>query len=479
MQITSLKSIIVAIYLPWIIAEFLQFDPVISYITAWIGSFIVFYLTLFSPLKYLSLDRPLKFQILRPIVLIQLIFAGFMCCTSIFYFIDHIGYEYFTKVRIMNFQSGDQTQWIARSQRITLLAHCTLVVGMILCTKPHPVLKYKITVTSQTLLFKICIAALGAATLLNYLPGFVQFKYMLIAVSISTSAYILVKGAVSKQQTHFIFGGCIFCLNFMNATLTGYKESIIINIILLGFMAFPFYKKTILLMCLPIGYILLYILPTFTTIIRAQSWIAGKTKETAREQAYRTFMNEENDEKIVETNWDFLTNRFSEIGMFTAYLKAVPEEHPYYEFDILINSCYALVPRIFWEDKPDTEKLAMERVYRLGVAHRSSSVSAKTRPVIDAYLSAGPIGVFIYMLFYGMLAQAICNNAEKLFGGYQLGCIILFNSIFQQMWRGNTLEFLLNNIFYGYLLMLIIHFILKKANILQPYYEDPTHHTIV
>ncbi len=479
MQIPSKSRILFVIYLPWILAECLQFNPVVSYFTSWLGSFIVFYFSLISSFKYHSLDRPIKHQILRPIVLIQLIFAGFMCCTSIFYFMDHMGYEYFTNVDLRDFQPGEQTHLIARCQRISLLAHSTLVAGIILQTKLYPVSQYKITITNRSFLFKFCIIAYTSAVLLGYIPGLIQFRYMLICISISISAYILVKGLVKKHIVYLFFGGCIFVLNFMNATLSGFKESIIINVILLGFLAFPYYKKTILVLFIPCIYLLLYILPTFTTIIRAQSWVLGKSKETAREQAYQTLLNEENDQKIIDNNWEFLTNRFSETSMFTTYLTTVPQRYPYYALDILINSCYMIIPRIFWEEKPDTERLAMERVYRSGVAQRSSPVSAKTRPVTDGYLSAGITGVFIYMLIYGMLAQALCNISEKLFGGYQLGCIIIFNSIFQQLWRGNTLEFMLNNIFYGYILMLVIHFVLKQTKSLQRLYENYTHHSFL
>jgi len=74
------------------------------------------------------------------------------------------------------------------------------------------------------------------------------------------------------------------------------------------------------------------------------------------------------------------------------------------------------------------------------------------------------------MLIYGILTQSICNKAEKLFGGYDLGCIVIFNSLFQSLWRGNTFEFLLNNILYSYILMMIIHWILRRTKTLIPIY---------
>ena len=108
----------------------------------------------------------------------------------------------------------------------------------------------------------------------------------------------------------------------------------------------------------------------------------------------------------------------------------------------------------------------MERVYEAGVASRISSVSAKTRPVVDGYVSAGFIGVFIAIFLYGWITQWLCNKAEEWFGGYELGCIVMFNAIFQQLWRGNNFEFLLNNIFYGFIAMYVIYWILKKSGTL-------------
>ncbi|MBC7915751.1 MAG: hypothetical protein H7Y07_16705, partial [Pyrinomonadaceae bacterium] len=92
--------------------------------------------------------------------------------------------------------------------------------------------------------------------------------------------------------------------------------------------------------------------------------------------------------------------------------------------------------------------------------------SAKTRPIVDGYLSAGLVGVGIYMFFLGALSQLLNNKAERLFGGYGIGCVIFFNGFFQQLWRGETIEFLLNTVFWSFITMLIFHSILKYTNFL-------------
>ena len=108
----------------------------------------------------------------------------------------------------------------------------------------------------------------------------------------------------------------------------------------------------------------------------------------------------------------------------------------------------------------------MERVYKAGIVNRLSPVSAKTRTVIDGYLSAGLTGVFLSMFLYGMIAQWLCNKAEELFGGYELGCMIIFNGIFQPLWRGNNWEFIINNMVYGFLLMLLLFYLLRHLKII-------------
>jgi hypothetical protein len=127
----SRAGILFLVYTPWVLAECLTLYPTVSYLISWLGSFMIFYLTLLSPVRFLSRDRPLQFQVLRPIVLIQLIFAGFMCCTSIFYFIDHFTQTPFFNFWAMNLQADELTILVAKAQRISLLAHAALVTGII------------------------------------------------------------------------------------------------------------------------------------------------------------------------------------------------------------------------------------------------------------------------------------------------------------------------------------------------------------
>jgi hypothetical protein len=445
-------KLILVIYMPWILAKIFSLDPIASFFIAWIGSFYIFYVTIFSSLAPFKTPGNGNVEVMKPIILVQLIFAGFMCCTSIFYFIEHV---------------EEEAMLISQCQQLSLLAHSSLVVGIVLITKIENSEFSVAYQPSLRLILSICALSFMTAKALDYLPSFIQFKFPLQVLSITTAVYLLVKGIAAKNISYALIGFAMFSIHFIESTLTGFKEGIIVQILTLIFVSFHFFKTFVLTLGAAVLLLALYILPTYTTVMREKSWQNGDSTSSARDQAYQTFFNEENDQMILETNWKFLTNRFSEIGMFVKYVKHTPDHQDYTGTEIINNVVISLVPRILWEDKPITEHVAMQRVYDAGVAKTSSNVSAKTRPVVDGYLIAGATGVVLVMLSYGMVTQMIFNTAERLFGGYELGGIVMFNSLFQQLWRGNTLEFLVNNIICGLLLMYSIYVIMNSFSLLS------------
>ncbi|RZK37750.1 MAG: hypothetical protein EOO90_24415 [Pedobacter sp.] len=460
---------IVPLYLPVVLAYLFSGLPTISYLIAWLGSFFIFYWTWFSPSVYFKTDLPIYRQIMRPIFLTQFIFAGFMCCTSIFYFMDHLGYRYLTEVKQgLKFQGSEQTYLIAQCQRMCLLAHAAIVTGIIYKIKNEPtVVKNYATFTNHNYLIGLSLISYIIGFICQYIPGLIQVAYPIIAVAVSCGAVLLVRGIQEKKMNYLMVGSFIFIGNFLNASLSGYKEPIIINIIILGCLFLPHYKKVIIWLSIPIAYILLYFLPTYNTVVR-QSWSGDVSAEEARTEAFETLLGNENQEVIEETNWTFLTHRLSEMDMFTKFVKYVPAHRDYYGSEILADSFEALIPRILWRNKPNMEEVSMARVYEAGVVSRYSNVSAKTRPIVDAYLSWGIPGVFFTMVLYGIIMQSMCNLGEELFGSYELGCVIVFNSLFQQMWRGNNFEFMINNFFYSALIMIALCKLLIVLKILMP-----------
>src|SRR5271154_6635196 len=83
------------LYLPWGLALLFQSDPVLSYLIAWLGSFLILYLGMSGWIRPIPKDRPIADQLMRPIFLVQIIFIGYMAVSSIFYFLSVLGFEDF------------------------------------------------------------------------------------------------------------------------------------------------------------------------------------------------------------------------------------------------------------------------------------------------------------------------------------------------------------------------------------------------
>ncbi|TCD28942.1 hypothetical protein EZ456_01925 [Pedobacter psychrodurus] len=470
MQSNNPTKLILALYFPVLIAYLFINSPIISYFAAWFGSLFIFYTTILSPAAIIKQDLPIHKQIMRPIFLTQLIFAGFMCITSIFYFMDHLGYRYLVDVNYgAQFKESEQTALIASCQRMSLLAHAALVTGILLVQKNKLSIKSEKTFDNDDFLIWLSIIVFGIGSLAQRVSGLSQISLPLTLIGISCAAVLFVKGFNSKNIKYLGIGATIFIINFLHASLSGYKEPIIINIIVIACVFFPYYKKLILYLAIPFAYVLLYFLPTYNNTVR-QSWSGEVSAEEAQSQAFEN-LDSKNEEQIEETNWGFLTRRLSEIEMFTQFVDYVPSHHPFYEWEIIGNSLDGLIPRVLWPSKPNMETLSMQRVYDAGVASKMSAVSAKTRPVVDAYLSFGIPGVFFFMLLYGILVQHLSDKAEEIFGGYELGCVIMFNSIFQGLWRGNNFEFMFNNIFWGYIIMWFLFYLLGTIKVLRPVFD--------
>ncbi len=459
------QALVISLYVPWILSVLFQGQPVTSYWIAWGGSFFIFFQTWFSPARFVLPDLPVYRQIMRPIFIQQLIFAGFMCCTSIFYFLDTLGYKYFERVTDYDERLiYDSLNDIAACQRLSLLAHAALVSGIIIIQHKHLYnhLKYIPTpkASKPDWIIKVCIISFLFSIVMQRLPGLFQFSIGLYNVAVFSGAVLFVKGITSKSLKLLTIGGSVFIANAINSTLTGYKEHILVNFIILACLLYPHYRKLVIALSIPGFLFLFYVLPTYASIIRGQAWSGETSVEQARSEAFETIFSG-GELEVEDTNWAFLTNRLSEISMFTQFLNSTPKHIPYYGFEIAENSVMVIMPRVLWPGKPITESLAMQRVYEAGVIDEESTASAKTRPVVDGYLSGGALGVFIYMLLIGIVSQALCNTAENYLGGYETGCVIFYNGFFQFLWRGDTMEFLLNSTFWSLVSMFILFFALR------------------
>jgi hypothetical protein len=465
MKTKSIEKYLV-LYLPWGLALLFEPDPVLSYLIAWLGSILIFYLTLSGWVTPLPKDRAIAEQLMRPIFLVQIIFAGYMAVSTIFYFLNLLGYVDFQKTDSV-FVAIDQQklELTAACQRYYVLGHAAFVTGIIAFTK-YPV-KQLYTIDKEKLantLLTIAIVTLVSSFLFLKIPGLSQFYIQLTALSFIAGTLALAFAIPLRKLWNVVFCIFLYISNFYNALISGFKEPIIISVLVLGIFLYPYYKKVVGIVFIPVLISLFYFLPTYNAVYRQKAW----SDEVNAADAYKIALDEviKNDQSAKLSSWDFLSFRLSEIDMFTDFVYSTPKHVDFYGFKLLDQSVTAIIPRAFWPSKPSTESLVMERVYDAGVANRNSNVSAKPAFIVDAYLSGGAFGVFISLFIYGAIAQLISLKAEQLFGGYILGTALIFSGLFQIFWRGLSFEFLINTVFWSYISMLVLFRIFRATHIL-------------
>ncbi|GAC1309883.1 MAG: hypothetical protein NVSMB24_26130 [Mucilaginibacter sp.] len=451
------------LYLPWGLALLFESDPVLSYLIAWLGSILIFYLTLSGWVTPLPKDRRISEQLMRPIFLVQAIFAGYMAITTIFYFLNLLGYVDFQAVNEVIDQQ--KLELAATCQRYYVLGHAAFVTGMAAFMK-YPVKQlYKVDTEKlgNTLLLTAIITLVSSFLFLK-IPALSQFYIQLTALSFIAGTLALAFAIPQKKLWNTVFCVFLYTSNFYNALISGFKEPIIISVLVLGIFLYPNYRKAVSIVFVPVLILLFYFLPTYNAVYRQNAWSDEVNADDAYKIALDATLNGGQSDK--QSSWDFLSFRLSEIDMFATFVNSTPKYVDFYGFKLLDQSITAVVPRAFWPSKPSTESLVMERVYDAGVANRNSNVSAKPAFIVDAYLSGGGFGVFVALLIYGAVVQLISLKAEQLFGGYILGTALIFSGLFQIFWRGLSFEFLINSVFWSYVSMLVIFRIFKATHIL-------------
>jgi hypothetical protein len=458
---------ITLLYVPWGFSLLLAGDPGLSYFIAWSGSFYIFYLTLTGKIKPLPTDLSFAGQIMRPIIIVQIIFAGYTCCTSIIYVLNVFGYNNFSAPQYGFLPDLSSLPLIAECQRYYCLGHAAFVSGLIVFMD-YPV-KQKLKIESASvsnLLFYAAIISFPLSIFFLKVPGLSQFSNQFSSLSFVACTLALAFAIPLKKAGTLVVCLALYFSNFYSALTSGFKEPIILSVLILGIFLYPQYKKVVLLTFIPTILILFMLLPIYAGSFRENAWTGDASADEATEIAINAALSKDAD--IDDTDWNFLVYRISEIDMFMLFVQSSPKKIPFYGLDLLKQSLIAIVPRIFWPSKPSTEDLVMKRVYDAGVVNKYSVVSAKPAFIVDAYLSDGTLGVFIAMFLYGALAQAISQKAELLFGGYTLGTALIFSGLFQIFWRGLSFEFIINNVFWSYISMLLIASILRNRNLLLP-----------
>lgn len=454
------------LYLPWIFSWLLSSFPQLSYFVAWSGSFIILLLTMSGWIKSIPTDRNLSEQLMRPLFLTQVIFTGYMSCSTIFYFFNQLGYENFHLTNQLFKPDQHKLEAIAICQRYYCLGHAAFATGLLLFMKYPVQKKYQLQKPDiANLLLNFALLLIPVSIFFIFVPGLNQFAIQFSALSFIAATLALAFAIPLHRTGNILISGGLFVFNFYKSFLSGYKEPIIVSMLVLGIFLYPLYKRTVVLVFVPLLLILFLVLPTYNQVFRQNSWSGDLSAEDASKVALDAALN--NSSELESSNWTFLVFRLSEIDMFIKYVQSTPKQVDFYGFKMMSQAVQSLIPRAVWPNKPNTEDIIMERVFNAGIASKEMNVSAKPALVADAYLCNGGTGIFVILLLYGCAAQLISQKAESLFGGYLFGSALIFSGLFQMFWRGLSFEFLINSVFWSYISMLVIARLMYILRILK------------
>jgi len=267
------------LFLPWAISLLFQSFSTVSYFIAWLGSFFIFFVSLTGKIKPLPDDRSFAEQLMRPIFIIQIIFAGYMACTSIFYFLSLLGYEYLSKTNAALAIDQDALDLAAQCQRYYCLGHAAFVSGILMFMK-YPV-KQKYYIEKEklaNLLLMTALISFPVSIFFARLPGLSQFYFQLSALSFIAGTLALAFALPLQKVMNTLICLALYAFNFYQALTSGFKEPIIISVLVLGIFLYPNYKKIVTIVFVPALILLFMFLPEINTRQGGFLWYpTGKT----------------------------------------------------------------------------------------------------------------------------------------------------------------------------------------------------------
>lgn len=447
---------------PYGLATAVASMPLASYLVAWLGSWMILVLTLGGYVRPLPGGSAFD-QVMRPIVLTQLLFAGYNFMSSVFYVADLNGFFYLQ--RITTVIPPGAMEVTAQAQRYYVLAHGSIAVGMLAAMDYRRSGEWAVRPLPNPALTALWVS-LFCLVVGKVLGGRSQFGIRIEQIGLVASVLSLGLAIPTRRAGTMLLGLGIYGLNMTSAFLSGWKEEVLVMVLLLAVFVYPYAKRTVTIGAPIVMVLLLAFLPTYVDVVRGMSWSRDKTgsqearasSDEAASVALDVMQSGEID--IAENNWEFLTHRLSQISMFVKYITVVEATNAkqpnggYYGTQILEQTVGNLIPRAFWEDKPVTEEMVMERVYAADVVSENSTVSAKPQYVVDGYLSWGALGVLLSGLAFGLIASWASRACERWFGGYFWGSGLIYTAMFAVLWKGSSFEYFFNTILWSFVLLI-------------------------
>jgi hypothetical protein len=416
---------ILVIFLPYIIGLMWPDQPAFSIVWSLAGSIFIAVIAQTSWFRQSDEKVRVSHQLLRPVSMYHLMFVAYNVLGGGAFALNAAGYALGGKSPA---SALSDILLIAGCQRLMLLAHASVTIGMKLARLRYEKPKYVIPSIPPYSLIVISFITMGVGILVSANDTLGQLSQKIYALSAATISLDIVLCIRYRRYKNLVLTLLILGLNLFQQSVSGWKGNILWTVIMLGAMLYPLMPK--LVVSAGSAFILfwaLYFYP-FGLALRPLLWYQGVAQDQAVEISIDRALNMSLDERL-DIVWEMMVGRANDLNQFVKYIEYVPANRPYYGFEIVDNATIALVPRLIWPEKPDLEKISMQRVYEAGVVSRQSDVSAKSNYYQDAYLSGGEGAIILACLFFGMLTMLVSRACERLFGGYDVGTCIIYTSL--------------------------------------------------
>lgn len=455
------------LFAPVALAYTASFDPVLSYLVAWGGSWFLFLGTTSGGLLPIPQDRPWTHQLFRPLFLVHAVFSGFFCLSSVFYVWELYNPQQASWMPL----PSDQMGLVAEAQRYYLLGHASFLAGIFsaMSYARDGTWRFQTSRSYPEILLFAGFAAFVASFLfgqIGFLNQFaVKFQSVAGAALVMGFAISLIRG----RPGLLLISAPVYGAVFISAIMSGWKHQIIAVSGLLMLYLFPRFKRSTAVAGVIALLIGVTLLPAYNNTFRKLNWDGRLSAEIAAAESIRQIAEGEVD--ISEQSWHFLKDRTTEIGLFTDYISHTPDLRPYYGLSLAEQAVLSIIPRAFWAGKPVTENLVMERVYENGAVETYSDASAKPQLVVDGYLSGGALGVGITCFLLGLAFSWTSRLAEKYLGGYRFGSAVVYTGLFSTIILTNSFEFFANTFFWSVVTLFMGFVALQLTGFL---YWEPT-----
>lgn len=450
------------LFIPPLVAYLFNNNAVLSFFISWSTSLGYIALSISGKIVPLPSDKKWGEQVFRPFIFSQVIFFGYNAVANVFFFVDTLGYYYFEKTNLPI--DAILLKKLAFIQNYVLIAHAVYLCGVLPGIKYYAQIKskYKIDLKQRSLLVYATVLLIISFLLKNSPLAF--FSFYLNSLGLFLGLFYCINSL--KNKSHLPFAIALLGYLMLNAVLSGMKENIITIIIFLIANLYTFYRWKPIVLLSPFIFIFIYYYPSLNGTYRKLVWDDGVDTYDAASEV----LKEENIQSlsIEENNWAFLTTRLTEVSMTVAYFDFVPEKHNYYGFSIVEDGIKLLAPRILFPDKGSPDISAMKRATDSGAINLNENdyTSAKPQTLPDAYMSGGLIGIIITFFLFGWLTTKISVWCEKLFGGYEFGSILVFQSFFSFFNKGGCFENLIGGLFWSLILVVLLRLYLLNNKVL-------------